>query len=143
MIVILQIVPSPIPMILTKMRFWQFNLKTDMKSWYQLYFPPKFEFLKFVFCLNDTIKMISFKFNLAWYGMKYWGLPTTITIGHKTNNFVWCYCKQCEFRMLFFEADFFKQLFFEVDFFKHFTTNTSPNKITDMYLLPHCFSVKS
>ena len=34
----------------------------------------------------------------------------TITIGHMRNNWVLCYCKQCEFRMSFFEANFFLKL---------------------------------
>ena len=38
-------------------------------------------------------------------------LNITITIGHNTKNRVWCYCKQFEFRMSFFEANFFSNYF--------------------------------
>ena len=55
----------------------------------------------------------------------YQGSPT-ITIGHMTNNQVWCYCKQCEIRMSFFEADFF---------FEEFKKEPTKNGIYDEFKL--------
>ena len=36
------------------------------------------------------------------------------TIGHIANNWDYYYCKQCEFRMLFFKADFFSNILQEI-----------------------------